>query len=230
MKPILVITLIILSLPPFIALGGISLEKQIHDLSNQVDARYAQTKDFQADFIQETRIKGFDAPLTSSGRIYIKKPGFLRWDYIKPTIEQFYIKNNQLEIYMPKHNQILRGSSPIMASTKTAFQLLQGREKLTEHFMVKSTGDGQRGKGDLPLLTLIPKNHDQLNSLPIHWIISEVNPKTYFFQSVSLHEISGNVSVFRFTNIKVNSGLDDTVFTLNPPDGVVVIENILPDN
>ena len=44
-------------------------------LVTRVDARYAQIKDFQADFVQETRIQGFDTPVRSSGRVYLKNPG-----------------------------------------------------------------------------------------------------------------------------------------------------------
>ena len=60
----------------------------VEDLVGKVDARYAQTQDLQADFTQETILEGFSTGFTSSGRLYLKKPGLLRWDYLQPSEEQ----------------------------------------------------------------------------------------------------------------------------------------------
>ena len=126
-------------------------------LVTRVDARYAQIKDFQADFVQETRIQGFDTPLRSSGRVYLKKPGRLRWDYMEPSVEHIYVHQDQLSVYVPAHNQVLKGSLTMMVSTKAPLRLLQGVGKLAEHFSVAPAGAGEKGEGGLPLLTLIPK-------------------------------------------------------------------------
>jgi len=212
---------------PFPVLGKENVAQQVRDLVNRVDSRYASTKDFQADFTQETRIQGFDTPLRSSGRVYIKKPGHLRWDYVKPAVEQIYVHNDQLQMYVPKHNQILKGNLTMMVATKAPLRLLQGVGKLTEHFEVHPT-NGRTGAGGLPLLTLIPKDQGQPGSSSVTRIVSEIQPDTYFIRSIALHEESGNISTFRFTNVKANTGIDDTVFTLDPPDGVVIVDDVLP--
>ncbi len=228
MKFFLTSLIITLFLVPVHSHGKDTMEQQVQDLVKRVDTRYAATQDFQADFIQETRIEGFDTPLQSSGRVYIKKPGYLRWDYTKPSVEHIYIENDQLQMYVPKHNQILKGNLTMMVATKAPLHLLQGMGKLTEHFKVQPTENGRTGKGGLPLLTLIPKNHGQPGSSSLTQIVSEIQPDTYFIRSLALHEMSGNISTFRFTNVKANTGIDDTVFTLDPPEGVVVVEDVLP--
>lgn len=197
-------------------------------LVNRVDARYAQVKDFQADFVQETRIQGFDTPLRSSGRVYLKKPGRLRWDYLDPSVEHIYVHQDQLAMYVPAHNQVLKGSLTMMVSTKAPLRLLQGVGKLAEHFSVESTGDGEKGEGGLPLLTLIPKPVSGSPPSSLVKIVAEIQPRTYLIQSLALHENNGNVSTFRFSNFKVNKGLDDAVLILNPPEGVVTVEDFLP--
>ena len=197
-------------------------------LVKRVDARYAQIKDFQADFVQETRIQGFDTPLRSSGRVYLKKPGRLRWDYMEPSVEHIYVHQDQLAMYVPAHNQVLKGSLTMMVSTKAPLRLLQGVGKLAEHFSVAPTGAGEKGEGGLPLLTLIPKPVSGSPPSSLVKIVSEIQPRTYLIQSLALHEKNGNVSTFRFSNFKVNKGLDDTVLILNPPEGVVIVEDFLP--
>ena len=221
----LIIGLFFLSFP---ALGKESIDDQVRALVKRVDSRYATTKDFQADFTQETRIEGFDTALQSSGQVFIKKPGFLRWDYAEPSVEHIYVHNDLLEMYVPKHNQILKGNLTMMVATKAPLHLLQGVGKLTEHFEVQPTDNGRTGEGGLPLLTLIPKDRGQPGSSSVTRIVSEIQPETYFIRSLALHEVSGNISTFRFSNIKANAGIDDTVFTLDPPAGVVIVEDVLP--
>ncbi len=200
----------------------------IEALVKRVDAQYAQLKDFQADFVQETRIQGFDASLRSSGRVYLKKPGRLRWDYMEPAVEHIYVDQDRVALYVPAHNQVLKGSLTMMVATKAPLQLLQGVGKLTEHFSVHPTGNGEVGESGLPLLTLIPKSLPASGPASIVKVVSEIQPHTYFIQSLSLHEDNGNVATFRFSNFKANRGLDETVFRLNLPEGVVVVEDVLP--
>lgn len=201
---------------------------ELEALVDRVDARYAQIEDFQADFVQETRIQGFDKPIRSSGRVYLKKPGRLRWDYLEPSVEHIYVHQDQLAMYVPAHNQVLKGSLTMMVSTKAPLRLLQGVGKLAEHFSVEPTGDGEKGEGGLPLLTLIPKPVSGLPPSSLAKIVSEIQPRTYLIQSIALHENSGNVSTFRFYNFRVNKGLDDAVLILTPPKGAVIVEDFLP--
>lgn len=201
---------------------------KLEALVARVDAQYAQVKDFQADFVQETRIQGFDTPVHSSGRVYLKKPGRLRWDYLEPSVEHIYVHEDQVAMYVPAHNQVLKGSLTMMVSTKAPLQLLQGVGKLAEHFSTESTGDGKKGEGGLPLVTLIPKPVAGSPPSSLVKIVVEIQPRTYMIQALALHENNGNVSVFRFSGFKINKGLDDTVVTLTPPEGVVIVEDFLP--
>lgn len=210
------------------ALAQAKASDELGALVNRVDAQYAQIRDFQADFVQETRIQGFDTPVRSSGRVYLKKPGRLRWDYLDPSVEHIYVHEDQLAMYVPAHNQVLKGSLTMMVSTKAPLRLLQGIGKLAEHFTPQPTGDGEKGEGGLPLVTLIPKPVAGAPPSSLVKIVVEVQPRTYMIQVLALHENNGNVSIFQFSGFKVNKGLDDAVLILNPPEGVVIVEDFLP--
>lgn len=210
------------------ALAQAKASDELGALVNRVDAQYAQIKDFQADFVQETRIQGFDTPIRSSGHVYLKKPGRLRWDYLKPAVEHLYVHQDQVSMYVPAHKQVVKGSLTMMAAAKGPLRLLQGVGKLAEDFLVEPTGDGKKGKGGLPLLTLIPKPVAGAPPSSLVKIVAEIQPRTYLLQSLALHENNGNVSTFRFSGFKVNKGLDDAVLILNPPEGVVIVEDFLP--
>lgn len=77
-------------------------------------------------------------------------------------------------------------------------------------------------------MTLVPKSQEGQARGTVQKIIVEVFPKTYFIRSLSLHEISGNVSNFEFSSLQSNVGLEDDLFVPKfPPDVEVVKAPVL---
>lgn len=204
--------------------GTAQAAEDVKEVVKKVQARYEETRDLQADFKQTTKIEGFKTPLSSSGRVYIKKPGRLRWDYRDPSVEEIYVKGNDVMMYVPEHKQVLVGKLTQMAASQAPLQLLQGAAKLEEHFDVETGSGGPRGEGGVPLLTLLPKPSEPESLRTLARIVLELQPKTYFIKTVSLHEISGNVSTFHFTNLRANTGLKPALFEFQVPPGVEVVK------
>jgi outer membrane lipoprotein carrier protein len=199
--------------------------REVQEVVKKVQARYEKTRDLQADFKQSTKIEGFATPISSSGRVYIKKPGRLRWDYLDPNVEEIYVKKDEVLMYIPEHQQVLVGKLTQMAASQAPLQLLQGVAKLDEEFEVEPTPDGTRGAGGVPLVTLLPKQTAESERVgTLNRIVLELQPKTYFIKTVSIHEISGNVSTFEFTNLKPNQGLKNDLFQFTVPAGVEVVK------
>lgn len=197
---------------------------EVQDIVKQLQARYEKTKDLQADFTQQTRIEGFERPVTSSGKVYIKKPGRLRWDYLEPATEQIYVNHDDVKVYVPEHKQVLVGKLSRMAASQAPLELLQGAAKLEESFEVAPATGKERGVGGLRLLSLTPKGHDADPSRPVQRIVVEVFPKTYFIRTVWLHEVNGNVAAFEFSSLKPNVGLGNEVFDFKTPPDVEVVK------
>ncbi len=201
-----------------------ALAKDVRGVIKKVQARYEQTKDLQADFTQTTRIEGFATPISSSGRVFIKKPGRLRWDYLKPNVEEIYVNQNDVQMYVPEHKQVLVGQLTRLAASQAPLQLLQGVAKLDQHFKVEPTPGNKKGEGGVPLVTLRPKSVGRDSVQNVEKIVLELQPNTYFIKVVTIHEVSGNLSSFEFTNLKPNTGLSDTLFAFEVPAGVEVVK------
>jgi outer membrane lipoprotein carrier protein len=199
-------------------------EKAVQEVVKKLQARYEQTKDLQADFKQLTRIEGFATPLTSSGRVLIKKPGLLRWDYLDPNVEEIYVTRDEVMMYVPEHKQVLVGKLTQLAASQAPLQLLQGVAKIDAEFNVEPTKGGERGEGGIPLVTLTPKTTEGNPVQTLMKIVLEVQPKTYFIKTVSIHEVSGNISTFQFSNLQPNAGLKDAVFQFKVPPDVEVVK------
>jgi outer membrane lipoprotein carrier protein len=202
--------------------------KEVRDVMKRLQARYEKTKDLQADFTQKTTIEGFERPMTSSGKVYIKKPGRLRWNYLDPSTEDIYVDRDDVKVYVPEHKQVLVGKLTHMAASRAPLELLQGAAKLDASFDAEPTPGKSRGVGGIRLVTLVPKSRDGEVHGSMQKIVVEVFPKTYFIRSLSLYEISGNVSNFEFSSLQSNIGLDDDLFVPKfPPDVEVVKAPVL---
>lgn len=198
--------------------------KEVQDVVKHLQARYQKTKDLQADFTQKTTIEGFERPMTSTGKVYIKKPGRLRWNYLDPASEDIYVNREDVKVYVPEHKQVLVGKLTQMAASKAPLELLQGAAKLEESFDVEPTPGKGRGVGGLRLLTLLPKGQGHDPTRTLQRIVVEVFPKTYYIRTVALYENSGNVSHFEFSSLQANIGLDDELFDPKFPADVEVVK------
>lgn len=217
----------ILLLTPALAVADEDSEKalkEVREVVKQLQARYEKTKDLQADFTQKTTIEGFDRPITSSGKVYIKKPGRLRWNYLEPSVEDIYVNLDDVKVYVPEHRQVLVGKLTQMAASKAPLELLLGAAKLEESYDIEPTPGKGRGVGGIRLLTLLPKSQEGETGRSLQRIVLEVFPKTYFIRTVKLYELSGNVASFEFSSLQSNIGLGDAVFDLKLPADVEVVK------
>jgi outer membrane lipoprotein carrier protein len=202
--------------------------KEVREVIKRLQTRYEKTKDLQADFTQKTTLEGFERPMTSSGKVYIKKPGRLRWNYLEPSAEDIYVDRDDVKVYVPEHKQVLVGKLTHMAASRAPLELLQGAAKLDASFEAEPTPGKGRGVGGIRLVTLVPKSHNGEAHGTVQKIVLEVFPKTYFIRSLSLYEASGNVSNFEFSSLQSNIGLDDDLFVPKfPPDVEVVKAPVL---
>src|SRR3989454_6903308 len=134
--------------------------KEVREVVKQLQARYEKTKDLQADFTQKTTIEGFERPITASGKVYTKKPGRLRWNYLDPSVEDIHVNRDDIKVYVPEHKQVLVGKLTQMAASKAPLELLLGAARLDESFDIEPTPGKGRGVGGIRLLTLLPKSRE----------------------------------------------------------------------
>lgn len=222
MKRLKVLSLMVFSVLVVLVHGVGALASNADDVVRQVDARYAKTQDLQGEFTQETIIEGFETGFKSTGRFYLKKPGLLRWDYLQPSEEQIYVDGDAVMMYVPEHQQVVKGRLTQISASKGPLALLLGVGKLSQQFTVLESPEASKKSEKIPELTLIPKP-DGDTAPTIKKILLQLFPDSYLIQTIEIFEMSGNISRVRFDQIQVNQGLAASLlkFTL-PPDVVVV--------
>jgi outer membrane lipoprotein carrier protein len=181
----------------------------------RVQRRYEMVHDLEATFTQKATLKTLNETQLSSGKVYIKKPGRMRWDYLKPDRQVILLDNGMLRIYTPDLKQVVEQPVTNVYKAKAPTAFLAGRAKLTDLFTVRFEpveGNSQR----LPWrLVLTPKEpNPQLKEL-----LLEVAPGTFDIVRSIIIDHFGNITDIRYSKIRVNKELDESIFTLDlPPD------------
>jgi outer membrane lipoprotein carrier protein len=76
-----------------------------------VEARY-NVPGFTADFDQESILKAMAVTDTASGRLMVRQPGKMRWEYLVPDPQTIITDGNDLWVFRPEENQVLVGKAP----------------------------------------------------------------------------------------------------------------------
>jgi outer membrane lipoprotein carrier protein len=205
------------------AYGVPAFASNVDDVVKRVDDRYAKTQDLQGEFTQETIIEGFETGFQSTGKFYLKKPGLLRWDYLEPSKEHIYVDGDAVMMYVPEHQQVVKGTLTQISASKGPLTLLLGVGKLSQQFTVVEPSEPTKDSRKLSDLTLIPKPVG--DSVPtIKTIELQLFPESYLIQTITIFETSGNISRVHFDHVQVNQGLSTDLLKFTVPPDVVVVD------
>jgi outer membrane lipoprotein carrier protein len=188
-------------------------------VAEKIQKFYKATQDFQAAFQQEYFSKALDRKKRSSGFVYIKKPGMMRWDYKEPRPKHFVADGKALYIYDPELEQVMVDRTFSGSSLTTAVTFLWGQGRLADEFTIAFYGRGDLGGPQHYVLQMLPKKKARFKKL-----IMVVDQQTFRVTETVVEDPGGNVNHIFFANISTNVGLSDESFHFKIPEGIDVIE------
>ncbi len=178
---------------------------------------YDATVDFVADFRQQTDVKTLNRSLKAWGKLYFKRPGKMLWRYEEPKGQLVLTDGNSLYFLQPEQNQILK--SPLKNAFRSDIPLsfLLGIGSLKKDFdaVLKATEESQY------VLRLQPKRGDAGG---FSEILLGVNRTTFDIVWASVRDAASNLTTIRFSDMRKGVGLKDSLFRLEIPDGVDIVE------
>ncbi len=176
-------------------------------LARKVQAFYERTKDLEARFQQTYTYSGFGRRQVSSGKLEVKKPGMMRWDYATPAPKTVAVKGSRLVQYEPEENQAYVDERFDASAMSAAVTFLLGKGDLVREFDVSQDGSGA--------LLLRPKQPDAR----VESIALTVAPDGQV-TATRVVDGAGNVNELRFEGVRRNVGLKDSAFDVNLPKDV----------
>jgi len=206
---------IVASLP----VSGRAAEPTATELAQSLQKRVDGIKDFSADFVHAYEGGVLKKRVIERGRLLVKKPGKMRWEYTEPEAKSFVSDGAKLYSYVPADKQVIISPVPADDQATTPTLFLAGKGSLTRDFKA-SLADLPPGMpaGSLTL-KLVPKSRQQ----DYDWLMLVVDPVTLGIRGLVTVDAQGGKSSFSFTNLKENLNLSDKDFTFKIPRGVDVL-------
>ena len=157
--------------------------------------------------------------ITESGRLLVKKPGKMRWEYKAPEPKLFVSDGVKVYSYIPQDKQVFVSSMPPGDQLGTPTMFLTGKGNLARDFTVSLVPPQAGATAGTRALKLVPKSPQR----DYDWLIVEMAPDSLELRGLVTVDAQGGQSSFSFANLKENTGVADKEFTFTIPRGVDVV-------
>ena len=119
------------------------------DLARAVQRKYEGIRDFSADFVHRYKGGVLRKQLVEKGRLLVKKPGMMRWEYTTPEPKQFVSDGVKLYSYIPADKQVIVSAVPDEPEATTPALFLAGKGNLMRDFTASGFFSSQMGVKDI---------------------------------------------------------------------------------
>ena len=177
-----------------------------------IQKKYASINDLSSKFTQVTRIKDLDEKIASSGKVWFKKPGMMKWQYEEPWKDTIVSDGKKVWYFDSRENQVTEMElESVWADSLGSYTIISILEDLDRLFDVRPGAGSADERGNV-LLDLKQKNQEQSKQVTI-----AVDPKTYMLRKIIIGDIFGNTTVIKLGTAKVNLGIPDSFFAFKKP-------------
>ena len=181
-------------------------------LLSRVEAEYKDVESFSADFVQAFSSRGISS--SESGRVSMKRPGFMRWEYLSPERKLFIADGKKTYFYLEEEKQLLVSEFNIEESNSPLLFFL-GRGDIRLRFE-SSLVNGEEGV----FVKLIPVNPDP----EIEEMILEIDDDSGLIRRIVVRDPVGQQNEYVLTNMRKNVHISNDQFKIRVPDDVEIIE------
>jgi outer membrane lipoprotein carrier protein len=203
-----------------LACVAVSLDAQAPDspgaVARALQKRYEGIRDFSADFVHTYRGGVLKTETREQGTVKVKKPGMMRWVYVKPERKEFVSDGKKVYSYIPEDRQVIMATVPPEDAATSPAMFLAGKGEIVRDFT--PTFEGNPPTGEVAL-KLTPKK----NEPEYEYLVVTVDAKTLQLRGLTTKDRQGGQSALTFSNLKENTGISDKEFAFRVPRGVDVI-------
>jgi len=155
---------------------------------------------------------------SETGRLYLERPGKLRWDYLDPEKKIALLLGDRTALYLEDERLMSRGR---LSGAQGLFpRFLAGHDRVDEFFaanLVATPSTGGRGSYQL---RLVPKgDHAAMTEVTL-----TLRPPEFRIEGAELLDETGNRTIYTFSNVRRNRALPEGLFAFEPPPGTEVVD------
>ena len=190
-------------------------EGGLDEIVKQVEKRY-DVPGFTSDFHQISTIKAMDIADEATGKMSVRKPEMMRWEYEKPEHQIIITNAERLWIYRPQDNQVIVGKSPAFFAGGKGAGFLADIKVLRRKFDISvAPSDAEQ----FHVLKLVPIE----KTIDVERILLYVSKSTYTVQRVVTYNAYGDETLIDLLNSRFDKVPDLSLFTFTIPEGTDVV-------
>lgn len=184
----------------------------VHGLQAWLDG----TKTFEARFRQSLLSGALGAQTIETGRLYLERPGKLRWDYLDPDRKVALLVGRRTELYLEDEHELRRG---VLSDEAGLFpKLLAGDGRVDELFDAALVPAPPEGGGEIGL-ELTPRGA----AVAVSKVVLALHRGDYGITSALVLDEMGNRTSYAFSQAKRNGKLPIGIFAFEPPPGTEIV-------
>ena len=184
------------------------------DVITKIENRYS-VPGFSARFIQESTLKAMGITDIATGKMYVKRPGMMRWEYEKPEKQVVITDGENLWIYRPGENQVMVGKAPEFFGAGKGATFLSDIRIIRRNFSVSIAKD----KDGYVVLDLLPKQ----KKADVARIYISISKKDYEISRIGINNSYGDETIIDLIESQFVAS-PDSAFSFKMPKGAEVIK------
>jgi len=184
------------------------------EILERLEAKLSGVRTVQADFVQKKRLAMFRREMTIEGRLAVENPERIAWHVDKPVRYSLVIVGPELSQWDEDTDRVQTMRLDKNPSFKAAFQQMtawfSGR-----YASLRERYDVAIAQTDPYVLVFSPKKGSGMEKI-IKKIRIVFREDERYINELTLHEASGNTSIIRFSNTRLNEPVDDDAWKVRP--------------
>jgi outer membrane lipoprotein carrier protein len=188
----------------------------VDEILNAVEKRYASSA-FSARFEIESTLKAMQVTDTASGRLLVKYPGKMRWEYEAPDPMLFVTDGVTLWMYQPRESQVTVGKADEVLGGSQGASFLSDIRLLRRQFQIDLDPNGSDA---LVRLKLTPRQ----DSFDIAFITMTISRATHdVIEVLTVNQYDDRTRIV-FDGITFGQTFPESLFHFEIPEGVDVLQ------
>ncbi len=180
----------------------------------KVEKKYS-VPGFVAKFIQSSTLKAMGIADVAEGKMFVKRPGMMRWEYEKPEKQIVVTDGENLWIYRPQDNQVMVGKAPEFFGAGKGASFLSDISIIRRNFSVSIKNNSDK----YYVLKLLP-NEKRSDLSYLYLYVSKSN---FEIAKIGIYNIYDDETEIELIDSKLVDN-PDSVFSFKIPKGVEVLK------
>ena len=202
------------NLSRFICTGNALSENEGQRVLNSAQSAYSNLGSMNSYFKQVSYMAAMDLSESSSGSVWFKKPGRMKWEYTQPDQQSFVVRDETVWFYQKELSQVTVSNFRDILISDAPVAFLMGLGDLKEEFLLQKACAGSE-----TILELTPKKGHEGNLKSFSLIVDN---QMYLPLGAQIVDIGGNKTEIYFINTQFNQAINEAVFSSNFPRGTDV--------